>query len=137
MSGEKDHVYVFNVALLHISAPKVEKKKVRWADEPRQQSATEGTLEMLTKSPFPFFSTYKKTSPRAGSMSSYFLKKLKFFFTSIELQIMVQFCYKGLYLGIENVCLSFVAADDKDGHGLKRECYARNNHPNNIVVSAP
>ena len=51
---------------------------------------------------------------------------------------MVQFCYKGLYLGIENVCLSFVAADGKDGgHGLKRECYARNNHPNNIVVSAP
>ena len=51
---------------------------------------------------------------------------------------MVQFGYKGLYLGIENVCLSFVAADGKDGgHGLKRECYARNNHPNNIVVSAP
>ena len=66
VSGEKGHVYVFNVALLHISAPKVEKKKVRWADEPRQQSATEGTLEMLTKSPFLFFSTYKKTSPRAN-----------------------------------------------------------------------
>ena len=49
MSDKKDHVYVFNVALLHISAPKVEKKKVRWADEPTQQSATEGTLEMLTK----------------------------------------------------------------------------------------
>ena len=34
---------------------------------------------------------------------------------------MVQFCYKGLYLGIENVCLSCVATDGKDGHGLKRE----------------
>ena len=34
---------------------------------------------------------------------------------------MVQFCYKGLYLGNESVCLSCVATDDKDGHGLKRE----------------
>ena len=66
MSDKKDHVYVFNLALFHISAPKVEKKKVRWADEPRQQSVTQGTLEMLTKSPFPFFSIYKKTSPRAN-----------------------------------------------------------------------
>ena len=66
MSDKKDHVYVFNVALLHISAPKVEKKKVRWADEPRQQSVTEGTLEMLTKSPFPFSSIYEKTSLRAN-----------------------------------------------------------------------
>ena len=65
MCDKKDHIYVFNVALLHISAPKVEKKKVRWADEPRQQSATEGTLVMLTNSPFPFFSTYKRTAPRA------------------------------------------------------------------------
>ena len=66
MSDKKYHVYIFNVALLHILAPKVEKKKVRWADEPRQQSASEGTLKMLTKSPFPFFSIYKKTSPRAN-----------------------------------------------------------------------
>ena len=51
MSDKKDHVNVFNVELFYILAPKVEKKKVRWADEPRQQSATEGTLEMLTKSP--------------------------------------------------------------------------------------
>ena len=34
---------------------------------------------------------------------------------------MVQFCYKGLYLGIENVFLSCVATDGKDEHGLKRE----------------
>jgi len=34
---------------------------------------------------------------------------------------MVQFCYKGLYLGNENVCLSCVVTDGKDEHGLKRE----------------
>ena len=34
---------------------------------------------------------------------------------------MARFCFSRLYLGIENVCLSCVATDGKDGHGLKLE----------------
>ena len=34
---------------------------------------------------------------------------------------MARFCFSRLYLGIENVCLSCVVTDGKDGHGLKLE----------------
>ena len=56
-------------------------------------------------------------------LSHYLLpfKKLKPAFASIYWipKIMVQFCYKGYFLGVESVsCHLLIATDGKDGHGL-------------------